>query len=142
MSDDSNSNDVYVQALRSAALRVRERAHAPYSGFRVGVALLDERGDTWLGCNVENASYPEGCCAETAAISAMVAGGGTRIRHLVVVGGHDGAEPCSPCGGCRQRISEFADDETRVFMIGDDGRMTGHAMATLLPSGFRLAGPA
>lgn len=138
MSTDRLQNDSAIEALHEAARKVRERAYAPYSGYRVGVALIDEQGRTWVGCNVENASYPEGCCAETAAIAAMVAGGGRRIRELSVVGGHAGPEPCAPCGGCRQRISEFSDPATRVWMRTADGAMTAHGIDALLPAGFRL----
>ena len=136
--DDIDIEDATVRALFEAASKVRERAHAPYSGYRVGAAVLDERGDTWLGCNVENASYPEGSCAETAAVAAMIAGGGRRIQHVVVPGGHDAIAPCSPCGGCRQRISEFADSATRVWLVGANGALTSYSVADLLPAGFSL----
>ena len=109
-----------TEALHSAALDARQRAHAPYSGFRVGAAILDERGHIHVGCNVENAAYPEGSCAETGAIAAMVAGGGSAIREIVVVGGRDAIVACSPCGGCRQRIREFADADSRVWMVDSD----------------------
>lgn len=129
-----------VQALFEQAKAVRERAHAPYSGYRVGVALRDNQGNTWTGCNVENASYPEGSCAETAAIAAMVAGGGNRLRELVVAGGQNGIEACTPCGGCRQRISEFADAGTRVWLVDDGGALREYTVPELLPHGFRLEG--
>ena len=93
-----------------AAGSVRERAHAPYSRFRVGAAVIDETGALHTGCNVENAAYPEGICAEAAAIAAMVAGGGRRIRAIAVIG--SGPAMTTPCGGCRQRIREFADADT------------------------------
>jgi cytidine deaminase len=141
MSTDRIDDDADIAALHEAAIRVRANAHAPYSGYRVGVALIDDQGRTWLGCNVENASYPEGCCAETAAIAAMVAGGGQRIRELSVVGGHDEPGPCTPCGGCRQRISEFADAATRVWVRDAGGTMTAHGIDALLPAGFRLDTP-
>ncbi|MEL6949527.1 MAG: cytidine deaminase [Pseudomonadota bacterium] len=127
-----------IRALFEAAAIVRAQAHAPYSGYRVGAAVLDDQGDTWLGCNVENASYPEGSCAETAAIAAMVAGGGQRIQHVVIAGGHDAIEPCSPCGGCRQRISEFADGDTQVWLMEANGTLTAYSVADLLPAGFTL----
>ncbi|MEM1439786.1 MAG: cytidine deaminase [Pseudomonadota bacterium] len=130
--------DKTIQALFEAAAEVRAQAHAPYSGYRVGAAILDDRGDTWLGCNVENASYPEGSCAETAAIAAMIAGGGRRIQHVVIAGGHGGIEPCSPCGGCRQRISEFADSDTRVWLVAANGTLAPHSVADLLPASFSL----
>lgn len=140
MSTDHIADPDTVQALFDQAKAVRERAHAPYSGYRVGVALRDDQGNTWVGCNVENASYPEGSCAETAAIAAMVAGGGNRLRDVVVAGGRDGVEVCTPCGGCRQRISEFADAETRLWLVDDAGALREHTVADLLPHGFRLEG--
>ena len=89
--------------LFQAALEIRARAYAPYSEFQVGVALRTQTGAVYTGCNVENVSYPEGACAETGAISAMVAAGGGRIVELCVVA--DGERLISPCGGCRQRIA-------------------------------------
>lgn len=124
--------------LVDAALAVRERAWAPYSGYRVGAAVLDESGRLHAACNVENSAFPLGSCAETGAISAMVAAGGRRIVAIAAVGGRDGPEACTPCGGCRQRIAEFADDDTRVLLIDDDGEITKHSVAGLLPLGFRL----
>ncbi len=107
-------SDPHVSALFDAARAVRARAHAPYSRFRVGAAVLDETGAVHLGCNVENAAYPEGVCAETAAIAAMVAAGGRRIRAIAVIG--SGPAMTTPCGGCRQRIREFADADTRIHL--------------------------
>lgn len=126
--------------LFQAALGVRSHAHAPYSGFAVGVALRTETGAIFAGCNVENASYPEGACAETGAISAMVAGGGKRIVELLVVGEND--EPLTPCGGCRQRIAEFAGPETLVHSADPDGIRKSWTLGELLPFAFGLgAGP-
>lgn len=106
--------DDTIATLFDAARAVRARAHAPYSRFRVGAAVLDETGAVHLGCNVENAAYPEGVCAETAAIAAMVAAGGRRIRAIAVIG--SGPTMTTPCGGCRQRIREFADVDTRIHL--------------------------
>ena len=133
-----NSQDDKDRQLVEAALQVRANAHAPYSGFRVGAALLDERGDIHTGCNVENAAYPEGVCAEAHAIGAMVAAGGRRIVAIAAVGGADGIEACSPCGGCRQRISEFADEDTRVILVGADESTSSHSISELLPASFSL----
>jgi cytidine deaminase len=96
------------QNLIDAALAVRQNAYARYSNYRVGAALLDDRGKLYAGCNVENAAYPEGICAEAGAIAAMIAGGGELIHTIVIAGGHDDIEDCTPCGGCRQKIAEFA----------------------------------
>ena len=125
-------------SLIDAATAVRRYAHAPYSGYRVGCAVLDDSGRIHCGCNVENAAYPEGICAEANAIGTMVANGGKRIVAIAAVGGKDTVEPCTPCGGCRQRILEFADDDTRVYLIAGDGAVRQHSIDELLPSSFRL----
>ena len=127
-----------LDELLDAARKVRGNAHAPYSGFFVGVALRDDRGNTYLGCNVENSSFPEGTCAEAGAISAMVADGGSRIAALAAVGGKSELESCAPCGGCRQRILEFSDENTRVIYMNDDGDFTNISLSDLLPASFRL----
>ena len=118
--------------LIAAAIAVRENAYCPYSHFSVGAALVDEAGNVHVGCNVENSSYPEGTCAESGAIASMIASGARHIRRIAVAGGHDELETCTPCGGCRQRIAEFSDDDTVV------GETTEYAVAELLPLGFRL----
>ncbi len=117
--------------------RARERAHAPYSGYAVGACLRTDTGKLYAGCNVENAAYPEGQCAEAVAIGAMVTGGDRRIVEVVVVGG--GSALCTPCGGCRQRLSEFAGPETPVHVCGPEGLRKTIALGDLLPFGF---GPA
>ncbi|MEO1460382.1 MAG: cytidine deaminase, partial [Pseudomonadota bacterium] len=101
-------------ALAAAAVKVRGLAYAPYSKFQVGAALRDEDGRIHRGCNVENASYSQCQCAEATAIGAMVAAGARRIT-AVAVAGPDGVT-CTPCGGCRQRIREFAAPETPVLV--------------------------
>lgn len=90
------------EAMWQAALHARQRAYAPYSNFLVGAALLDEEGRMHAGCNVENAAYPQGVCAEAGAISAMALAGGRRIRALLVLG--DAPSWVTPCGGCRQKV--------------------------------------
>jgi cytidine deaminase len=127
-----------IDDLFQAALGVRSRAHAPYSNFPVGVAIRTEAGAVYTGCNVENASYPEGACAETGAISAMVAGGGGRIAELCVVG--ESEAPISPCGGCRQRIAEFGSVDTIVHSAGLDGVRETWRLGDLLPSAFGMGG--
>ena len=87
--------------LLDAARQAMARAHAPYSNYQVGAAILGDDGVIYAGCNVENAAYPEGWCAETSAIGAMVLGGARKIREIAVIGG--GAGLTTPCGGCRQR---------------------------------------
>ena len=126
--------------LVAAALAVRARAYAPYSGFLVGAALRDEAGRVHAGANVENAAYPEGICAEGAAISAMVAAGGRRIEAIAVAGGDaaagGGGPLCTPCGGCRQKIREFAGPDVPVIVCGPEGVRRVFSLAELLPEAF------
>ena len=126
------------QDLIDAALAARRNAYSKYSNYRVGSALLDDRGKMFVGCNVENAAYPEGTCAEAGAIAAMVADGGKTIRTIVVAGGHDDIEDCTPCGGCRQKINEFATPETRIVLLRPGGHTHSFAVDELLPRSFHL----
>jgi cytidine deaminase len=135
----SRSADV-VDALFDAALSVRERAYAPYSGFKVGAAIRASSGRVYAGCNVENAAYPVGSCAEAGAISAMLAGGDGAIAELLVLGWSD-ARPnapdlTTPCGGCRQRIREFAAPDTPIHVAGPEGVRRRFTLAELLPASF------
>ena len=123
--------------LKDAAAKVMENAYAPYSRFKVGAAILADDGTIYPGCNVENAAYPVGACAEAGAISAMVAGGARAIRAILVIG--PGEELVTPCGACRQRIREFAAPETSVLIAGPDGVRARFSLAELLPASF---GPA
>jgi cytidine deaminase len=120
--------------LLAVARAVRERAHAPYSHFKVGAALLDEAGRIHAGCNVENAAYPQGLCAEAGAIAQMVAAGGTRIVAAVVVG--EGGAPCTPCGGCRQKLREFARDDLAVVVADAHAVRARFTLGELLPASF------
>jgi cytidine deaminase len=123
--------------LADAARAARLRAHAPYSNFAVGAALLDEQGRVHAGCNVENAAYPQSLCAEAVALGAFVLAGGTQVRAVVVTG--ESAQPVTPCGGCRQKLREFASDDVPVWSA-DEGRWRAqHTMGELLPASF---GPA
>ncbi len=121
-------------ALLAAARAVRARAHAPYSRFAVGAAVLDEQGRIHTGCNVENAAYPQGWCAETSAIAAMVAAGGRRITAVAVCAVAD--EPVTPCGGCRQRIREFADDDCPILVADEHALRARFTLGQLLPCSF------
>ena len=126
------SDDLYA-----AAREVWARAHAPYSKFHVGVAIRTADGRIFTGANVENASYPEGWCAETSAIGAMIAAGGERrIAEVCVVG--DCTPPITPCGGCRQRIAEFAPDGAMIHSADLTGVQISRTLADLLPAAFRL----
>jgi cytidine deaminase len=126
------------QKLFDAATKVRANSYAPFSQYYVGAAIIDENGALHIGCNVENSSFPEGACAEANAVGAMIAAGGKRIVAIAAVGGHDDLEACTPCGGCRQRIFEFGDENTRVILKGENDTIEGHLIYELLPGGFRL----
>ena len=126
------------EQLIEAAKKARQNAYAPYSNYFVGAAIVDDRGDIHTGCNVENAAYPEGNCAETNAIGAMVAAGGKRISVIAAVGGGDDLEFCTPCGGCRQSILEFSDENTRIILINEEGEIQKYRIDELLPLAFRL----
>ena len=126
------------QMLIDAAKKVRANAHVPYSGYYVGAALVDETGAIHTGCNVENAAYPEGTCAEANAIGSMVAAGGKRIVAIAAIGGAGEIEACTPCGGCRQCIFEFADDNTQVILVGEGNSIDSYSINELLPAGFRM----
>lgn len=123
--------------LFEAAMAVRENAHAPYSRFRVGAAIRSVEGRLHVGCNVENVAYPQGTCAEAGAIAAMVAAGDRRIAEILVVAGAD--RPVPPCGGCRQKIAEFAGPETPVVMCTATGIRQAVTLADLLPGAFDAA---
>ena len=121
--------------LADAALAARGSAYAPYSLFAVGAALRTDTGAVHAGCNVENAAYPEGTCAEAGAIAAMVLAGGRRILEIVVVGGGD--VPCTPCGGCRQKLREFGGADTVIRIVDPTGAaLLRTTLAELLPHSF------
>jgi cytidine deaminase len=124
--------------LISEAIAAREQAYCQYSGYSVGAALVDDLGQLHQGCNVENAAYPLGNCAEAAAIAAMVQLGGQRIERIAVAGGRSEITACTPCGGCRQRIHEFADEDTVIIVFDDSGDWQEYSIAELLPASFHL----
>ncbi len=123
-----------LDALFAAATAARDRAYAPYSRFRVGAALSDEHDTLHAGCNVENAAYPGGTCAEAGAIAAMLCGGGRRIRAILVVG--EGPGLVTPCGACRQRLREFAAPDLPIHVAGVAGVRRSFTLADLLPEAF------
>jgi cytidine deaminase len=127
-------NNLRASLLRSAK-KVMKNAHAPYSRFRVGAAILRSNGKIFSGCNVENASYGMTNCAERTAIFSAVAQLGPRIEIRAVSVVNDQGVPCSPCGACRQVIYEFGPDAT-IFFHGADGPRQAH-ITELLPEGFR-----
>jgi cytidine deaminase len=120
--------------LIEAAETVRRNAYAPYSGFRVGAALRSVEGNLHLGCNVENVAYPEGTCAEAGAIAAMIAAGDTRIAEVAVIA--DSPAPVPPCGGCRQKLAEFAEGDVVVTLATSAGATLRTTVADLLPGAF------
>ncbi|PRY94506.1 cytidine deaminase [Hasllibacter halocynthiae] len=119
--------------LIEAARDAREAAYAPHSGFKVGAAILSE-GHVHRGCNVENVAYPEGTCAEAGAIAAMALAGGRRIDAVAVISG--GAAPVPPCGGCRQKLNEFAEADVPVIMATTGGAREETTVGALLPGAF------
>ena len=116
------------------AKKVREKAHVPYSQFKVGAAFLTEKDSVIAGCNVENAAYPQSQCAEASAIGNLVSGGYTKIKEVVVIGSGDLL--CSPCGGCRQRLREFASLDILIHMCNMDGHLKTSTLEQLLPDSF------
>ncbi len=122
--------------LFNAARAVMANAHAPYSKFSVGAAIRSASGAIYAGCNVENASYPEGCCAETSAIAAMVAAGETAITEIAIVA--DRMPLITPCGGCRQRLAEFAGPEAKIHLCDGAGIAQTVTLGELLPKAFAV----
>ena len=118
------------------ALSVRENAHAPYSKFHVGAALRTKSGAVFVGCNVENVAYPEGTCAEAGAIAAMCAAGEREIVEVAVIA--DSPQPVTPCGGCRQKLVEFAGADAQVILAGLQGETARMKVGDLLPGTFTV----
>lgn len=124
-----------MQDLVQAAMAARKRAHAPYSQFLVGAAMRDEHGQVHAGCNIENAAYPQGWCAEPSAISHLIMAGGRKITEVVVMG--NGNALCTPCGGCRQKIREFASGDVKIHCCAETGELiASFTLAELLPASF------
>lgn len=122
--------------LFEEAKAARETAYAPYSNFQVGAAVLTSDGKVFSGCNVENGAYPEGTCAEAGAIAAMIRAGSKNIDEVVVMAD---AALCTPCGGCRQKLSEFASNkQIKIHVANLEGLRRTFTMEELLPAGFQL----
>ena len=126
--------DAPFTPLIQAAQAARAQAYAPYSKFQVGAAIQDEHGRIHAGANVENAAYPQGLCAEASAIAHMVLAGGRRIQAVAVVGVAE--QPVTPCGGCRQKLREFAADGTPVLVADMSGLRARYTLGELLPASF------
>ena len=126
--------------LCKAAIDAMKNAYVPYSGYRVGAALMTEDGKLFTGCNIENAAYPATNCAERTAMFKAVSEGNTDFRAIAIVGGPKGKEPkdfCAPCGVCRQVMAEFCDPETfRIVLMNGDGEIRDYLLKELLPLGF------
>ena len=125
--------DQQTQLLK-AAREARKQAYAPYSKFMVGAAVLDEKGRIHAGCNVENAAYPQGVCAEAGALSAMALAGGRMARAVAVVGA--GAKWVTPCGGCRQKLREFGKPDLPILIASPTRLHTTLSLDELLPHSF------
>ena len=120
--------------LFEEAKNVRQNAHVPYSKFKVGAAFLTENNKIVVGCNVENAAYPQSQCAEASAIGNLISSGYNKIKEIVVIGSGDML--CSPCGGCRQRLREFASLDVNIHMCNTKGYLKTSTLAELLPDSF------
>jgi cytidine deaminase len=129
-----NPTEAQQDQLLKAARAAQRRAYAPYSRYQVGAAVLDDQGRIHAGCNVENAAYPEGVCAEASALSAMVLAGSTHARAVLVVG--TGGAWVTPCGGCRQKLREFCAQDTPILTANDTSMGPRYTLAQLLPQSF------
>ncbi len=117
-----------------AAQEAMKMAYAPYSGFAVGAAVRAGSGRIYSGCNIENAAYPQGWCAEASAISALIMDGERKIIEIAIAGGGD--ELCTPCGGCRQKLREFAHSDVTIHVCGPEGVRMTTTLGDLLPHSF------
>jgi cytidine deaminase len=126
-----------LDQLWSAARAAHARAYAPYSHYSVGAAIVDEHGAIHAGCNIENAAYPQGWCAEASALSALVMAGARQVRGVLVVG--TGGAWITPCGGCRQKLREFAAGDFPIVSASLEALGPVHSLEQLLPHSF---GPA
>ena len=124
------NEESYIAATKEAM----SKAYVPYSNYPVGALIVTDNGNTYSGCNVENASYPLGNCAEASAIASMVVGGEKKIKTIYVMTKND--EGGIPCGGCRQRIREFSDSNTQIIMCSPDGVQQRINLSELLPNSF------
>ncbi|WIT10776.1 cytidine deaminase [Paucibacter sediminis] len=124
-----------LQRLLAAAQAARARSYAPYSKYAVGAAVLDEQGHVHAGCNIENAAYPQGWCAEATALGAMVMAGGRQAQAVLVTG--PGPDIITPCGGCRQKLREFSLPASLLIIAADpSGVKAQWTLEQLLPASF------
>lgn len=128
------------QMLAEKALRAREAAYCPYSGFAVGAALLGKDGIVYTGCNVENVTQGPGCCAERVALYKAVSAGVREFDGIAIAGGAAGADPltfCPPCGVCRQALAEFCSGDMPVILVQDANTFQTYRLEELFPMGFK-----
>jgi len=124
----------YYQDMLKAAKAAIQHAYAPYSNFSVACVLRSESNTLYAGVNVENVAFPLGCCAEQSAISALITAGDRKIKEVLVLGATN--DFCRPCGGCRQLLKEFAEDECIVTVVTPEGNTEQHTIGRLLPGAF------
>ena len=128
--------------LADAALKARKNSYAPYSHWTVGAALLDERGNVYTGCNIENGAYSPSCCAERVAFFTALAAGSRNFKAIAIAGGPEKEKPkqyCPPCGVCRQVMTEFCEDTFRILLVKGDGQIEARTLGELLPQRFTLS---
>ena len=128
------------EKLIALAVQAMGKAYAPYSGFRVGAALLCSDGTVFTGCNIENAAYSPTNCAERTAVFKAVSEGHKDFAAIAICGGKGGkiTNLCTPCGVCRQVLREFCKDDFPVHMVGANGEIKTRTLAQLLPESFSL----
>ena len=124
-----------LSKLYELAKKASTKAYAPYSKFKVGAAILSSEGNFHIGCNVENISYPLGSCAEQSAISSMISSGDSEIAKILIYA--DSKNLITPCGACRQRIAEFANSETLIYLADSEGIKETHTLDEILPFYFK-----
>lgn len=133
--------EISVNELITSAAEARKNAYAPYSGFYVGAALLSDSGKIYLGCNVENASYPVGICAERGAFANAIAAGEKNFRAIALIGGKNKistSEFCSPCGMCRQFMSEFCKNDFMIISARTEKEYDIYTLGEIFPKSFVL----
>ncbi len=138
MKNSRISEDMRSQ-MKDLAIRMLEKSYTPYSHFKVGAALLTREGKLYGGCNIENAAFTPGNCAERTAIFKAVSEGQRKFDAILVVGGHEGeiSDFCPPCGVCRQVMMEFCDPETfEIILVNGEGEYLTHTLKEYLPDGF------
>ncbi len=127
-----------IELLKKAAKQAQKNSYAPYSGFNVGAALLTKEGKIFSGCNIENAAFSPGCCAERVALYKAVSEGFSDLEAILILGGKDGenTQYCAPCGVCRQVLREFVKEDFKIILSKDEGEDKVFSLFELLPESF------